>query len=473
MTSRHWRALVALATLLVLALAVTPLYAGNGGQGKGQLQATTIRGLTKVDGQDAIVELIVVVQPGQDARGVARAALRRAYPDAREIDSAEFAVNGLVWDQFHDGNPGNDSVTVRYNGSGVPSNLASLNHRGAWLASQAVWNDVASSSFEFADGGNTSKCPSLVRECKGRQTFDGNNDVAWLDISDPSVLGVTWFGLSVDEFDMALDNANFTWYIGEAAGIPAGAFDAQTVWSHEFGHAAGLDHSDVDGAVMEPFYEGVRRTLHQDDIDGISYLYPAAVVNNTPSVAITAPDDGASFSSGASVGFTGTVSDTEDGDLTASLVWTSSIDGQIGAGDSFSASLSDGVHTITASATDSGGATGSDSITVTVGTPPPPPPDTASVSSISYSLGGNGKHLNITLSVVDGAGSPVSGASVSIALYRNGVLDATGTGTTNSGGLLSFIRRNAPSGTYTTVVTNVSASGLTWDGETPPNSFTK
>jgi len=32
---------------------------------------------------------------------------------------------------------------------------------------------------------------------------------------------------------------------------------------------------------------------------------------------------------------------------------------------------------------------------------------------------------------------------------------------------------DAPSGTYTTLVTNVSAAGLEWDGETPPNSFTK
>ena len=39
------------------------------------------------------------------------------------------------------------------------------------------------------------------------------------------------------------------------------------------------------------------------------------------------------------------------GDLTVSLVWTSDIDAQIGTGGSFSTTLSDGNHTITASVT--------------------------------------------------------------------------------------------------------------------------
>jgi subtilisin len=89
--------------------------------------------------------------------------------------------------------------------------------------------------------------------------------------------------------------------------------------------------------------------------------------NNLPTVNITSPSDGASFASGASISFSGSASDTEDGNLTSSLVWTSNLNGQIGTGGSFNAVLSDGTHTITASVTDSGGSSGSDSITVTVG----------------------------------------------------------------------------------------------------------
>ncbi len=48
-----------------------------------------------------------------------------------------------------------------------------------------------------------------------------------------------------------------------------------------------------------------------------------------------------------------------------------------------------------------------------------------------------------------------------------------GTGTTDALGEITFKIANAPSGTYTTAVTDVTATGLTWDGTTPPNSFDK
>ncbi len=61
--------------------------------------------------------------------------------------------------------------------------------------------------------------------------------------------------------------------------------------------------------------------------------------------------------------FAWTASDPEDGDLTASLVWTSDLDGQIVIGGSVPAVLGDGTHTVT----DSVGNTSSDTVTVTVG----------------------------------------------------------------------------------------------------------
>ncbi|HYH45740.1 MAG TPA: S8 family serine peptidase, partial [Thermoanaerobaculia bacterium] len=89
--------------------------------------------------------------------------------------------------------------------------------------------------------------------------------------------------------------------------------------------------------------------------------------NTAPVVAITAPASGSSFAQGTSINFSGTATDAQDGSLSAGLSWTSSINGSIGSGASFSTSaLSIGVHTITASVTDSGGLPGSNSITVTV-----------------------------------------------------------------------------------------------------------
>ena len=89
--------------------------------------------------------------------------------------------------------------------------------------------------------------------------------------------------------------------------------------------------------------------------------------NVAPSVTILAPANGASFTQGDTVSFSGSANDTEDGNLTPAMAWTSSLDGSIGSGGSFStAGLSVGTHTITASATDSGNQTGSDSVQITV-----------------------------------------------------------------------------------------------------------
>jgi uncharacterized protein YjiK len=86
-----------------------------------------------------------------------------------------------------------------------------------------------------------------------------------------------------------------------------------------------------------------------------------------PTVSITAPSDGGMFVEGESVSFAGTASDAEDGDLTADLAWTSSLDGPIGTGGAFSAgALTLGTHLITASVTDSGGQQALSTISITV-----------------------------------------------------------------------------------------------------------
>jgi cysteine-rich repeat protein len=214
-------------------------------------------GKAKVQGEKVLVEVLVVVHPGQNGRDAARAAL--AAQGADPVDDAAFTTSGLVWEQL--------PVTQNYNPGKEPVSLGGLG-QAALEATHATWNGVATSRAKLELGGTTGRCPSLVRECKGPQRFDGNNDVAWLSIGGCCTLGVTWFGTTIDEADMAL-NTNFSW-----ANDGVSDFDAQTVFLHENGHVLGLDHSSVEGAVMEPSYEGIRRTLNQDDEDGITYLYP-------------------------------------------------------------------------------------------------------------------------------------------------------------------------------------------------------
>ncbi len=124
-------------------------------------------------------------------------------------------------------------------------------------------------------------------------------------------------------------------------------------------------------------------------------------VNDPPVATISSPADGSTHPSGATIQFTGSASDTEDGDVTASLVWTSD-GGQVGTGGSFIAVLSDGNHAITATATDAGGKTGSDTVNITVGTVTQP--TSVIVDSISYATEGGksrDKHLLVTVALVD------------------------------------------------------------------------
>ena len=89
--------------------------------------------------------------------------------------------------------------------------------------------------------------------------------------------------------------------------------------------------------------------------------------NTAPTVTILTPYANSLYPAGAATSFSGTSVDGQDGTMSNTLVWTSSLDGQLGIGSDFSKTLSSGTHLITASSTDGGGLVGSSSVTVTVG----------------------------------------------------------------------------------------------------------
>lgn len=85
-------------------------------------------------------------------------------------------------------------------------------------------------------------------------------------------------------------------------------------------------------------------------------------------MVIIQPLDGAVFDSGEQITFLAAAADPEDGGISDSIAWTSDIQGGSITGAALQSSdLIDGVHTITASVTDSLGNTSTDSITITFG----------------------------------------------------------------------------------------------------------
>ncbi|HSK05507.1 MAG TPA: M20/M25/M40 family metallo-hydrolase, partial [Kofleriaceae bacterium] len=84
--------------------------------------------------------------------------------------------------------------------------------------------------------------------------------------------------------------------------------------------------------------------------------------NAAPAVSISSPAANGTFP--RAVQLAGTAIDPEDGTISDRLAWASSVDGALGTGATRDVKLSAGVHTITATAQDSGGATGTASASV-------------------------------------------------------------------------------------------------------------
>ena len=154
-----------------------------------------------------------------------------------------------------------------------------------------------------------------------------------------------------------------------------------------------------------------------DDVQGEGEPVPTPIVpsDTAPSVSITGPANGSTFLTTDSIPFNGSGIDAQDGPLSGgSLVWTSSQTGQIGPGESFNALLVAGVHTITLTATDKQGGTGSASVDITVNTPIPfnSRPTAAIISPAS------GSNFLTTTSIlfkgtgIDAEDGPLSGASL-------------------------------------------------------------
>lgn len=195
---------------------------------------------------------------------------------------------------------------------------------------------------------------------------------------------------------------------------------------------------------------GASRTFSQSLVSAEANAPPP--FNQPPVAAITAPANNSSFAQGASVGFTGTGTDPEDGTLTGgSLVWTDNVSGQIGTGTSFStSSLSVGTHTITLTATDSQGAKGTASITVIItGSTANQPPTAHITSPTSNAVLTPGSAVSFAGTGSDPEDGALTGASL---VWSDDVNGQIGTGT-------SFSLSTLTPGPHTVTLTATDSKG--------------
>jgi hypothetical protein len=192
----------------------------------------------------------------------------------------------------------------------------------------------------------------------------------------------------------------------------------------------------------------------------------APPMNAVPTVAITAPADGADFSATDTIIFSGTAHDAEDGDLSSGISWSSNISGALGTGSRVSVRLSAGTHTITASVADSNGLGSAAQTTVTV-TAPPPPPNEAPEVSISAPLDHASFSTSDTVTFTGTAHDAEDGDLSSGISWSSNISGALGTGSSVS------TRLSAGAHTITASVTDSGGLKATAQvkitvAETPP-----
>ena len=220
-------------------------------------------------------------------------------------------------------------------------------------------------------------------------------------------------------------------FTGSASDTQDGSLTSALAWTSNIDGSIGLG-----GSFTRTLSAGTH-TIKATAVDsgGLNTVKQVTVTvassNTAPSVSISSPANNSSYANGASITFTGSASDTQDGSLTAALVWTSNISGTIGTGGSFTKVLTAGTHTITAKATDSGGMTTQRQVTVTV----------AAASSGAGTLSARGRKTK-GLQAVDLSWSGVSGATLDV--YRG----ATKWSTANDGSETDAINKKG-TGTYT------------------------
>ena len=245
------RAMAGAVALIGLLAAAAPAVAGG--------RVIAVEGVDRANSERR-VEILVQVQKGESDGAAEDRALKsqgaKKAPPAPPQENA-YSFTGLYWDML--------PVVQNYNPAGSPQPDA----QAALGNTYGPWSSVPGSRYRIESGGTTDRCPSLVKECPGKQRNDGFNDVGWTRLGN-GILGVTWSTSGRDEADMSI-NTRYAWSVGCTA--QPGAFDLQSVYLHENGHVAGLGHSTDVSAVMYPSYQTARCALAQDDRNGIAALY--------------------------------------------------------------------------------------------------------------------------------------------------------------------------------------------------------
>lgn len=170
-----------------------------------------------------------------------------------------------------------------------PANIRGLNTNTLFtLEDNAIskWEDASDGIVGNGNGvnviGNGTQTTSTI--IADTAAPDGQNEVYFAPISDPSTIAVTivWgifggptFQRKLVEWDQVFDDNKFDWSLtGEA-----GKMDFESLATHEIGHSFGMNDLYTSSCSEETMFgyategETKKRTLNSGDIQGINNLY--------------------------------------------------------------------------------------------------------------------------------------------------------------------------------------------------------
>lgn len=159
----------------------------------------------------------------------------------------------------------NHEINLLVNTANCPIDVVSLINNAA-----AVWNNVANSKVSVTYNGTTTSTAytnptTIYCETNFNAVTGANDDYVPGAASVHTSNGTIYEGIMY--LNASTGDANIKNFDQEVLTI---------IVAHEIGHLLGLGHSSDPAALM--YYDGSYRnvlSLSQDDVDGVSYLYPS------------------------------------------------------------------------------------------------------------------------------------------------------------------------------------------------------
>ncbi len=197
---------------------------------------------------------------------------------------------------------------VRYYVNPVNSDVSPAAAAAAVQVGALAWSTQSQANFNFFYAGETDGVAT---------TYNLKNEVIFRNATDGDAIATAYTWSNHDtilDSDIIFWDAAYPYFTGSTGCV--GGFFVEDIAAHEFGHAAGIGHSEVPGSTMSAtvdYCSTSARTLGKDDLDQIEGVYPPNSVTRPPSApaSLTANPSAGRTASSIDLFWTDTSSDED------------------------------------------------------------------------------------------------------------------------------------------------------------------